>query len=206
MGVTVRVTVGDEQVGQALLDVRLRAGDLTDPMKRIAAYGVSSTLGRFRDQAGPDGTPWPASRRGGKTLRDSGRLAASIAGRSDARSAVWGTNLAYAAVHQFGGTIRPRDARALAIPIHPSAQGRSPREWPDGELTLIARPGRPPLLVRVIGGEGSRARRRWVLMYVLVRSVTLPARPFLGLSDGDVAVIVDALGDHVLPADGSGSN
>ena len=40
-------------------------------------------------------------------LQDSGRLAASIVSRADASQAVVGTNVAYAAIHQFGGTTRP---------------------------------------------------------------------------------------------------
>lgn len=57
-------------------------------------------------------------RDGGKILQDSGRLAASIVPSSDNNNAAVGTNVKYAAIHQFGGQtrpheIRPRNAKAL---------------------------------------------------------------------------------------------
>ena len=59
-------------------------------------------------------------RDGGKILQDSGRLAASIVSSSDNDGAVVGTNVKYAAIHQFGGQtrahiIRPRNKKALAF-------------------------------------------------------------------------------------------
>jgi phage virion morphogenesis protein len=58
---------------------------------------------------------WP-----GQILQRTGRLAASIQQDWDANSAVVGTNVAYAAIHQFGGqtkphAIRPKFKRALAF-------------------------------------------------------------------------------------------
>lgn len=64
--------------------------------------------------------------RDGKILRRSSILANSIQQQSDANSAIVGTNLRYAAIHQFGGRtspheIRPRHKKALAW-----AMGRHP--------------------------------------------------------------------------------
>ncbi|GHD63835.1 phage virion morphogenesis protein [Jeongeupia chitinilytica] len=57
--------------------------------------------------------------RGGKILQSSGRLASSITQNSSNDNAVVGTNVKYAAIHQFGGKtkpheIRPRNKKALA--------------------------------------------------------------------------------------------
>lgn len=57
--------------------------------------------------------------RGGKILQASGRLASSITQSSSNDNAVVGTNVKYAAIHQFGGKttpheIRPRNKKALA--------------------------------------------------------------------------------------------
>lgn len=62
----------------------------------------------------------PPGRPGGKILQDSGRLASSITPASDNDSALVGTNVKYAAIHQFGGKtrpheIRPRNGKALAF-------------------------------------------------------------------------------------------
>lgn len=57
--------------------------------------------------------------RNGKILQSSGRLASSITQTSSNEGAAVGTNVKYAAIHQFGGRtkpheIRPRNKKALA--------------------------------------------------------------------------------------------
>ncbi len=102
------------------------ATDFTAPMRAIADYMRTSTVERFDDQRAPDGTKWTPSRRaiedGGLTLTDRGHLRQSIVAASDAATAIAGTNLIYAAIHQFGGTLRPRPGsgkRALRTPFGP---------------------------------------------------------------------------------------
>lgn len=117
MTVTLKIE-GDVALGQALsrLTDNQQRRDLMD---QIAAYGVSSTQQRFLDEKGPDGTPWEQSRRakktGGKTLRDKGHLVGSLTGAATTSTAAWGTNKIQAAIHQFGGIIRPKRAKALAF-------------------------------------------------------------------------------------------
>ena len=67
-----------------------------------------------------------------------------------------GTNKVYAAVHQFGGTIRPRAAPRLAFRL------------------------------------GQRL--------VFAGTVTIPARPFLGISDDDRATILEGFEDFAARA------
>ncbi len=90
--------------------------------KRIAEAGVSSTKLRFEDQRGPDGARWIPSERvlrhGGQTLVDTGRLRRSITGRGDSARAQWGTNVVYAARHNYGDVI-VRGRRAGGIPARP---------------------------------------------------------------------------------------
>lgn len=84
----------------------------------------------------------------------------------------------YARPHQYGTTIRPKNAQALAIPISKEAQGRSPRDFND--LRLIPRPGKYPLLVRdtynVKKKTGAEYKQRTLLMFALKKSVTMPKR------------------------------
>lgn len=91
--------------------------------KRIAEHGVSSTKLRFQDQKDPQGRPWiPSDRvltRGGKTLVDTARLRNSITGKSDAAQAEWGTNVVYAATHQYGRVIRRSRSGGGSIPARP---------------------------------------------------------------------------------------
>ena len=79
-----------------------------DAMDEIGRRLVSAALRRFESERGPDGRPWLRSARalaeGGRTLTDSGRLRASIthAVAADGRALVVGSDVAYAAIHQFG--------------------------------------------------------------------------------------------------------
>jgi phage gpG-like protein len=99
----------------------------TEPLMQIfAAYGEESTRARFLDQKDPDGKPWKPSRRaeaeGGSTLIDSGDLERSITHEADPRQAVWGVSRVnnvekYARIHNDGGVIRPKTAKALRFRI-----------------------------------------------------------------------------------------
>lgn len=116
------------------------------------AEGVrESTLERFKQSKDPDGRRWKTSIRaaqeGGKTLIQSAQLRNSIHAKSDASSFAVGTNVKYAATHQFGEpgrTIRARKKKALRFQV---------------------------------GGK-------WVTKKQV--RITIPARPFLGLSEDDM--------------------
>ena len=96
-------------------------------------------------------------------------------------AAIVGPTVKYGKMHEFGtrgagGTlpdIKPKKARALAIPIDKSAQGRSPRSFKD--LSFIKPKGKAPMLMQFSGKTMIHAK----LMYVLVKSVALAPRPFM---------------------------
>lgn len=99
------------------LTARLRTGakaaaDFSVPMAAIADLMRSESILNFETERGPDGEPWLPSTRaiedGGLTLTDTGHLRQSLTGASDATGAILGTNMVYAAIHQFGGTVRGR--------------------------------------------------------------------------------------------------
>lgn len=137
-GTRVEVTVRDEAL-RALLDrLGAAAGDQTRGWDMVGAALVSNVQERFEAGRGPGGAPWPPSLRakieGGKTLIDSNRLASSVTHRPAARGAEVGTNVIYAAIHQFGGTIRAQSAERLAFAL-PGGGFARPRE-----VTIPARP------------------------------------------------------------------
>ena len=72
----------------------------------LAEGARESTLERFKQSKGPDGRRWKTSIRaaqeGGKTLIQSAQLRNSIHAKSDASGFAVGTNVKYAATHQFG--------------------------------------------------------------------------------------------------------
>jgi hypothetical protein len=80
-------------------------------------------------------------------------------------------NTEYAAIQHEGGDIYPVDAKALSVPIHPSAKGKSPRDFDD--LIYIKRNGKAPLLVRKIG------KGKIQPMYILVKKVHITGKKYL---------------------------
>ncbi len=81
------------------------------------------------------------------------------------------TDLVYARIHEYGGTIVPKRRKALAIPLG-NVTGE-PKDYQD--LFMVHRPGQPPLLVRQM------YKTKWAIqpMFVLLPQVTLPPRPYL---------------------------
>ena len=100
----------DDQLSPAIERALAACHDFTPAMDAVADVMRQGVLRRFEAGEAPDGTPWKPSQRvverGGETLIDTRRLISSITRDHDATSAVVGTNVVYAAIHQLGGTIR----------------------------------------------------------------------------------------------------
>ncbi len=131
------------------------AGQNLSPLaEEIGEAWLGETLQRFRSGTDPQGKRWKPSRRataqGGQTLVDTGRLRDSVTVEARAEEVAIGSNVVYAAIHQLGGTIKPKTQKALAF------------RGADGGL-------------------------------VMARSVTLPARPYLGLGPADAAAMEDVI-------------
>lgn len=121
MAARVEITVNDAEIRAALGRAAEATRELTSLMDLIGAALVASTQQRFEVQRSPAGVPWKQSLRAqsvsGQTLVDSGRLRASITHRPSASRVEVGTNVNYAAVHQFGATIRAKTAKGLRFRI-----------------------------------------------------------------------------------------
>ncbi len=82
----------------------------------------------------------------------------------------------YARIQELGGTIVPKKGKYLAVPLGEEGRKASQSAGAAGlrslNLVFIPRRGKLPLLARKIG-------KRIKPLFVLVRSVTLPARPYL---------------------------
>lgn len=163
------------QPGRTLQALRTLEAVTGRPASLLRAIGVGllrNTQDRFEEQRAPDGTAWaPLSpaylpwKRGPGILRASGMrggLQGSLTMEADDRSVVIGSNKVYAAVHQFGATIRPVRARRL---LFQTARGR-------------------------VWGSASE--------------VTIPARPYLGLSSRDEQTILETTEDALARALGRG--
>ncbi len=130
-GVTlVFIHTGRERARAALARIHASGERPRPVLDQIGRYLKASTERRFRRQVGPEGSPWPPSIRarvqGGETLTDTRRLRRSIVHRADDREVVVGTNVEYAAVHQYGAEIEAKRAPRLRFRL-PGAGWVSPR-------------------------------------------------------------------------------
>jgi phage virion morphogenesis protein len=115
----------EENISAALGRTIAAGADLTPAMQDIANHLALTTSKRFEDERGPDGKPWKPSKRvldnpGEKTLQLSGDLKNSIRPDWDRDYAAAGPEASggaaiYAAIHQLGGTIRPKVKKALSF-------------------------------------------------------------------------------------------
>lgn len=105
-------------------------------MRNIGAALSSSISLRFRESVTPDGRAWPplspvtlALRRGSSAqiLRDTGRLAASIAANARKDQVEVGTNVIYATTHQFGAKKGSFGTKDVTVRSH-TRNGRPVRQ------------------------------------------------------------------------------
>ncbi len=124
-----------------------RLRDTSPLMKEVTLVMNVAVSENFEQGGRPQ---WQSKYDGSKSrLQDTSRLKSSITSYSDQSLAIVGTNVEYAGIHQFGGEIRPKKAKALRF-----------------------------------GGR-------------FVGKVTMPARPFLKLTDDDMREI-EAVGSQYL--------
>jgi len=169
---------------EAMLGNALAAGlDLSDLMERMAGHLEFSTARHFEQERSPDGTPWPPSLRalaeGGQTLTKTARLRQSITSRAGATSAEVGTNVVYAAIHQFGGEVK-HAARTVTLYRHYDAA----TDTFDPKFRKKKR--------------SNFATDHQVGAY----TVTVPARPFLGVGPSDLAALREIARDWLRDATG----
>jgi phage virion morphogenesis protein len=142
------------EIDAALYHLLAFGNNMAPAMGEIAAVGEATTRLRFRTETGPDGQRWKPSLRvqlhGGRTLTKDGHLSGSISANHGKDFAEWGMNRVYAAIHQFGGVIRPRSGGSLRF--------------------------------RLANGA-----------FVSAKTVSIPARPSLGVNDDDTDDILDVL-------------
>ncbi|NPE59277.1 phage virion morphogenesis protein [Dickeya dadantii] len=139
---TVSVTINDRELRRGLRALEMAATDMTPAMRKIAGTLQTETALNFGDEGRPK---WlvslAAEDRSGQTLRETGRLAASVSTDYDSSHATIGTNVIYAAIHQFGGkTGRNESVELPARPYLPvDADGELQPETVRSVLDMIQR-------------------------------------------------------------------
>jgi len=127
--------------------------------------------------------PWSSRRQ----QQESTRLIQSVKHEVSGDRLRVGTNLRYAAQRHFGGELKPKKAKALAIPLPGVARSmRRPRRWGDRLFFMKSVKGKAD----TVGILATTDRRGEVVpRFVLRRKVTQPARPFIVAVDEDMVYL-----------------
>lgn len=178
---------------------RLESLDFSPVMPDIALSMAAHAKRCIDEGRTPDGQQYqplklPRLQGGDKPLYASGILEASLSPggegniiRTSALMAEAGTNVDYAAIHQFGGDIKPTGGKMLAIPLTTEARRHNPRKtsatsqpFPRLLFALKSKAGNP-----ILAEKEQTAKGKWRIIptYLLVPSVRIPARPFLGFGE-----------------------
>ena len=130
MSEPIEIKLDNKEVESRLLDLAKRSENLRPLMKNIAGIFAYYTEENFKEEGRPDkwtelsestikqrtkNKQWP-----GMILQISGQLASSVNTYYDDDSAVMGSNLEYAAIHQLGGQAGKN--KSVEIPARPYLQ------------------------------------------------------------------------------------
>ena len=130
MSEPIEIKIDNQKVQERLLNLAKRSENLRPLMKNIAGVFAYSTEENFKEEGRPDkwtelsestikqrtkNKQWP-----GMILQVSGQLASSVNTYYDNDSAVIGSNLEYAAIHQLGGQAGRN--KSVEIPARPYLQ------------------------------------------------------------------------------------
>lgn len=157
-GITLAVKIDDREVRHLLGSLLVSLGDMRRPMATIGEIVVESVQRNFEEQRAPDGTPWqPLSPSYARWKAKKGRsskavlilnrvLMGSIHRQANTDHVKIGTNVVYAAIHQFGGRIVNRSANRTGT-RRPIKSGRDVFAVRRGSIGTVM-PARPFLGVR----------------------------------------------------------
>ncbi|ARE40901.1 Phage capsid and scaffold [Rhodovulum sp. P5] len=182
-GIVITAELKDRVARARLAEILATLSDRRPLFQQIGERLQSSTKDRFRSESGPDGRPWvplaPATIKARKKrgraqisiLRETGVLAGSIVTQASNDEVRIGSPVAYAAIHQLGGTI--------SIPARQGTVyfGRKRKTGP-----------------RRFAKKKNKTSEAHVVA-IPAYTITIPARPYLGLSIADEAAIVEEAED-----------
>lgn len=188
MGELVKISISDEALRAALGRLIASLADTTPTMRDLSEIMIDASARAFDKTADPvTGTPWQplsASRQRQRAhkgrsianmLQDGGWLVGSIARPSGPGAvreigpdhALVGTDVPYAAIHQFGGTIK-REAAPMTVRLRKK----------NGRIQFA---------------KNKHKRVRIVDTVRKAYTITIPARPFIGVSPTDIQDMLDTI-------------
>jgi len=173
----VTVNNGSMQIG----NIQSRLNGFKPVMKLFAKYMEGSVIETFAAEGRPD--KWTKSKKkSGKTLTVDAKLQKVDSAFGDDYIVV-GSNKKYAAIHQFGGIIKPDKANHLAIPISDMAirSKLNARAFMDkfNKFNYFVKKSKTSGALIIFGVIKKRKKRELVAHYVLKKSVIIPKRSYL---------------------------
>ena len=123
----IEIKIDNQEVERRLQEIAKKSSNLRPLMKNIAGIFASATEDNFAEEGRPD--KWidlsevtkkqrkKIGKYPGQILQVSGQLASSVNTYYDDDSAIIGSNLAYAAIHQLGGQAGKN--KKVTIPARP---------------------------------------------------------------------------------------
>ena len=110
---------GEDKILEWLAKVEQKSNDNTELYSELGDILLDGVHDRFRRGIAPDGRPWQKSWRAiaqnGQTLRDTGRLLNSIRTRTSKNNVSILTDVLYAKLMHYGGTIRAKSKPYLVF-------------------------------------------------------------------------------------------
>lgn len=120
----VRITVSSAELDELLGQIARVGSDPARVLRPIGRALIRNTQDRARRGVTPSGDEFEphnalywASKRNATALRESGRLMKSLSSQVSGAQLRVGTNTKYAAVHQFGATIKAKNAPFLVFKL-----------------------------------------------------------------------------------------
>lgn len=181
-----------------------RAESMKPLMQELSLMGLSAIQKNIESNIKPENAPLTKDvKQGANTLKDIGTLRRSLTARSSETEAVIGTNVPYARVHnpedgRSETVIKPKSGRFLCLPAGKytrtlfSQYGWSAKEVIEGlknKGIAVYRPYRKGTSVRgnviMMKEKGKDA----IPIFILKKSVKIPARPFMFLPENVIAAM-----------------
>jgi phage gpG-like protein len=182
-------------------------------MQKAAQYLQSSADRKIRSGVPPANSPLTAAvKRGSQTLRDSNSMARGIAPHHGATWADASTRAKQAKILQYGGTITAKRAKALFIPAGPMTRTLMKQygaltpgdliksmkaDGYDGFYTPLSKVYCMYKKGRALKNGGTGKGGKPFALFIVRRSVTIPARPFLYIDDKDDKYLTNLINNAV---------
>ncbi len=174
-GMIMKLSLEDMGAGQAVKQLAERIERPQEFLREAGVYLLSSIQQNFQAQGRP--IPWERSQRAikqhGQTLRDTGRLMNSITMKVFNNVLTVGTNVVYAAIQHFGGTID----KEVSVKAHA-------RYYKHAKASIKTRSVTYSTTVQ------SHSRKM---------NTTITARPYMMVQEGDWPIIIKIGQDYMIP-------